>query len=328
MFINDIYFINSTPDGAFETNLMKWDCSETFNATDIYYETFLRIFNQLNKKKLTGSALNSVLVKLYGHLGLNAEQRAERLVSLDKVFVDNDPAEEYDINSLQRDIEGFFKFFSEWKWDISYRFVDTFLRVDDRKAYMKNYFVLQGHVDADAIAEKFSSPEFQKLLRIKYIPKNQANKHIKVYYGPAGTGKTRKACKEADDLCIICSSDMSCTDLLRDFDFDDGKPGYEKSDLWRAIVEGKKIVFDEINLLNRDALKFLQGLTDGKKFFNFMGHKIEIHPDFQIIGTMNLIMGGIAYTLPEPIVDRCSEIVEMKLTPESLVEMLKSNDEE
>ncbi|HOY91367.1 MAG TPA: hypothetical protein PK891_06595, partial [Bacteroidales bacterium] len=86
---------------------MKWDCSETFNATDIYYETFLRIFNQLNKKKLTGSALNSVLVKLYGHLGLNAEQRAERLVSLDKVFVDNDPAEEYNINSLQRDIEGF-----------------------------------------------------------------------------------------------------------------------------------------------------------------------------------------------------------------------------
>lgn len=327
MFINDIYFINSTPDGAFETNLIKWDCSETYNAIDIYYETFLRIYNQLNKKKLTGSALNSVLDKLYSHLGLNAEQRAERLVSLDKVSVDNDPGEEYDVRNLQRDIEGFFKFFSEWKWKISYRYVDTFLRSTDRVAYTKNYFKLQGHIEADEIAEKLDSPEFKKLLRIKYIPKNQSNKHIKVYYGPAGTGKTRKACKEADGLCIICSSDMSCTDLLRDFDFEDGKPGYEKSDLWRAIVEGKKIVFDEINLLNKDTLKFLQGLTDGKKFFNFVGHKIEIHPDFQIIGTMNLIMGGIAYPLPEPIVDRCSEIEEMILTPESLAAMLTSKEE-
>ena len=327
MFINDIYFINSTPDGAFETNLMKWDCSETFNATEIYYETFLRIFNQLNKKKLTGAALNSVLDKLYNHLDLTTEQKAERFVSLDKVTVDNDPGEEYDVRNLQRDIEGFFKFFSEWKWKISYRYVDTFLRSTDRVAYTKNYFKLQGHIEADEIAEKLDSPEFKKLLRIKYIPKNQSNKHIKVYYGPAGTGKTRKACKEADGLCVICSSDMSCTDLLRDFDFEDGKPGYEKSDLWRAIVEGKKIVFDEINLLNKDTLKFLQGLTDGKKFFNFVGHKIEIHPDFQIIGTMNLIMGGIAYPLPEPIVDRCSEIEEMILTPESLAAMLTSEEE-
>lgn len=327
MFINDTYFINTTPEGAFETNLMNSDVIETFDTTYMHYETFSRIYNQLNKKKLTGAALNSVLDKLYNHLNLTTEQKAERFVSLDRVTVDNDPDKEYDVRNLQRDIEGFFKFFSEWKWKISYRYVDTFLRSTDRVAYTKNYFKLQGHTEADEIAEKLDSPEFKKLLRIKYIPKNQSNKHIKVYYGPAGTGKTRRACKEADDLCIICSSDMSCTDLLRDFDFEDGKPGYEKSDLWRAIVEGKKIVFDEINLLHKDTLKFLQGLTDGKKFFNFMGHKIEIHPDFQIIGTMNLIMSGIAYPLPEPIVDRCSEIEEMILTPESLTEMLTSEEE-
>jgi len=327
MFINDIYFINATPEGAFETNFMRSDVTETFDSTHMYYETFSRIYNQLSKKKLTGAALNSVLDKLYNHLDLTTEQKAERLVSLDRVTVDNDSDEEYNTRNLQRDIEGFFKFFSEWKWKISYRYVDTFLRSTDRVAYTKNYFKLQGHTEADEIVEKLDSPEFKKLLRIKYIPKNQSNKHIKVYYGPAGTGKTRRACKEADDLCIICSSDMSCTDLLRDFDFEDGKPGYEKSDLWRAIVEGKKIVFDEINLLHKDTLKFLQGLTDGKKFFNFMGHKIEIHPDFQIIGTMNLIMGGITYPLPEHIVDRCSEIEEMILTPESLTAMLTSEEE-
>lgn len=327
MFINNTYFINATPEGAFETNLMKSDAIETFNITHMHYETFSRIYNQLSRKKLTGAALNSVLDKLYNHLDLTTEQKAERFVSLDRVTVDNDPDEEYNVRNLQRDIEGFFKFFSEWKWEISYRYVDTFLRSTDRVAYTKNYFKLQGHTEADEIAEKLDSPEFKKLLRIKYIPKNQSNKHIKVYYGPAGTGKTRRACKEADGLCIICSSDMSCTDLLRDFDFEDGKPGYEKSDLWRAIVEGKKIVFDEINLLNKDTLKFLQGLTDGKKFFNFVGHKIEIHPDFQIIGTMNLIMGGIAYPLPEPIVDRCSEIEEMTLTPELLTAMLTSEEE-
>lgn len=327
MFINDTYFISATPEGAFETNLMIWDAIETFDITHMHYETFSRIYNQLSKKKLTGAALNSVLDKLYNHLDLTTEQKAERFVSLDRVTVDNNPYEEYDVRNLQRDIEGFFKFFSEWKWKISYRYVDTFLRSTDRVAYTKNYFKLQGHAEADEIVEKLDSPEFKKLLRIKYIPKNQSNRHIKVYYGPAGTGKTRKACKEADGLCIICSSDMSCTDLLRDFDFEDGKPGYEKSDIWRAIVEGKKIVFDEINLLNKDTLKFLQGLTDGKKFFNFMGHKIEIHPDFQIIGTMNLIMGGIAYPLPEHIVDRCSEIEEMILTPESLTAMLTSEEE-
>lgn len=328
MFINDTYFINATPEGAFETNLMNSDVIATFDTTYIHYETFSRIYNQLNRKRLTGAALNSVLDKLYNHLNLTTGQKAERFVSLDGVTVDNDPDNEPVAINLQRDLEGFFKFFSEWKWEISYRYVDTFLRSTNRVAYTKNYFKLQGHTEADEIAEKLDSPEFKKLLRIKYIPKNQSNKHIKVYYGPAGTGKTRRACKEADDLCIICSSDMSCTDLLRDFDFEDGKPGYEKSDLWRAIVEGKKIVFDEINLLSKDTLKFLQGLTDGKKFFNFMGHKIEIHPDFQIIGTMNLIMSGIAYPLPEPIVDRCSEIEEMILTPESLTTMLTSEEEQ
>ena len=43
---------------------------------------------------------------------------------------------------------------------------------------------------------------------------------------------------------------------------------------------------------------------------------------FTIIGTMNLIVNGMAFGLPEPLVDRCSDIQKFVLKAEDLMAAL------
>jgi MoxR-like ATPase len=49
---------------------------------------------------------------------------------------------------------------------------------------------------------------------------------------------------------------------------------------------------------------------------------VHIHDGFQIIGTMNLSLGGMVYGLPEPLVDRCSDAREFMLSPEQLAKAI------
>ena len=113
---------------------------------------------------------------------------------------------------------------------------------------------------------------------------------------------------------------MLPADLMEDFCFEDGKPSFKPSVLWNCMTEGKPIVLDEINLLPFDSLRFLQGVLDGKSEFDYKGRKVVIADGFQIIGTMNLAIGGMVYGLPEPLVDRCADMKEFRLT----ADMLKS----
>ena len=46
---------------------------------------------------------------------------------------------------------------------------------------------------------------------------------------------------------------------------------------------------------------------------------MKIADGFQIIGTMNLIVNDSVYSLPSPLVDRCEDIKEYKLTADALV---------
>ena len=126
--------------------------------------------------------------------------------------------------------------------------------------------------------------------------------------------------EEADGGCIVCSSDMLPVDIMQNFGFADGKAEYSKSDLWKAMEDGKTIVLDEINMLPFETLRFLQGITDGKSAFDFKGNHIDIHPNFRIIGTMNLMVNGQSYVVPEPIVDRCAEIKEFTVNAEELAD--------
>jgi MoxR-like ATPase len=85
------------------------------------------------------------------------------------------------------------------------------------------------------------------------------------------------------------------------------------------MTEGKAIVLDEINLLPFDSLRFLQGVLDGKKEFSYKGHEVKIADGFCIIGTMNLVVNGATFNLPEPLVDRCMDIQKFSLSAGQLL---------
>lgn len=217
-------------------------------------------------------------------------------------------------------------FFKEFEFVPSFRFTNTLAQmllnsVTNGKNYVRNYFALFDSPYKNEVAEKIKSPEFDKILSLfsSVAPTHNINSRFRVYYGTQGTGKTTLATEESDGVCIVCNESTTPADLMEDFDFEDGKATFRKSALWEAMENGKTITFDEINLLPMGTVRFLQGLLDNKSELLYKNKKVQIADGFKIIGTMNLVVGGISYNLPEPLVDRCEEIREFTLTPDMLM---------
>lgn len=227
---------------------------------------------------------------------------------------------------IAQGIENLVSFFSEFQFSPNFRFLNSLgnrLAESNDKAvdYVINYFRLVDSPYATEIMEKVKSAEFKGILADIALatPTKVVNDRLKVYFGTQGTGKTTKALAETGNLCVVCNSSMLPADLMEDFTFDDGKATFHPSALARCMEEGKPIVLDEMNLLPFDSLRFLQGIFDGKKEFQYKGNTIHINDGFKVIGTMNLVVNGVAFGLPEPLVDRCSSIEEFKLTPDMLM---------
>ena len=227
---------------------------------------------------------------------------------------------------ISEGLSNMIKFFSEFNFAPSYRFINTvghMLKIDTAAccAYIANYFRLTDSPYAGEVEHKMESMEFKQILNDiqKATVTKQVNSRFKIYYGSQGTGKTTKAMNETDNLCIVCNSSMLPSDLMEDFTFSDGKATFNPSALCRCMEEGKPIVLDEINLLPFDSLRFLQGIFDGKTEFQYKGQTVHIKDGFKVIGTMNLVVNGVSFGLPEPLVDRCEDIKEFTLTAEMLM---------
>lgn len=218
-------------------------------------------------------------------------------------------------------------FFKEFEFEPNFRFINTLSfkaqkSNNEATSYINNYFSLIDNTYKAEIASKCKSQEFKEILKLFHDyakPSNHINQRFAVYYGSAGTGKTTLAMKESDNRCIVCNASMLPSDLMEDFVFSNGQPTFQKSNLWNCMENGLPIVFDEINLLPFDSLRFLQGILDGKKEFDYKGHKVTIADGFKIIGTMNLSIGGMIFGLPEPLIDRCADIQKFSLTAEQLL---------
>lgn len=218
-------------------------------------------------------------------------------------------------------------FFTEFSFEPNFRFVNTLCNytikdgIDGAKEYITNYFNLVDHQYKTSIVEKMKSFEFDDLLidMQKLTCTKTVNKRFKVYYGSQGTGKTTSAMNETNNLCMVCHSAMLPADLMEDFKFEDGNPSFRPSALQEAMVNGQKIVLDEINLLPFESLRFLQSILDGKTEFVYKGKTINIKEGFQIIGTMNLVVNGCTFSLPEPLIDRACELRKYTLTADSLI---------
>jgi hypothetical protein len=227
---------------------------------------------------------------------------------------------------LLEGIKGLMNFFTEFSFTPSFRFTNTFalMACKSKEAamdYVGNYFALMDSSYVKEVKAKVQSAEFNQIVRsfAQYgQPTTTVNTRLKVYFGPAGTGKTTEAQRESDNRCIVCNSSMLPSDLMEDFIFKDGNPDFNPSLLWNCMEQGQTIVLDEINLLPFDSLRFLQGIVDGKTEFYYKNRPVHIHEGFQIIGTMNLSLGGMVYGLPEPLVDRCAETKQYELTAEQL----------
>jgi len=225
-------------------------------------------------------------------------------------------------------------FFSEFSFTPSFRFTNTFAFMackskQDATDYVRNYFALMDSSYVKEVEQKIKSAEFTQIVKdiAQYgNPSTHINTRFKIYYGSAGTGKTTLAQEEAENRCIVCNSSMLPSDLMEDFIFKDGNPDFNPSLLWDCMEQGKTIVLDEINLLPFDSLRFLQGIVDGKSEFYYKNRPVHIKDGFQIIGTMNLSLGGMTYGLPEPLVDRCSDAKEFVLTAEQLAKSVIGMD--
>ena len=227
-------------------------------------------------------------------------------------------------------IENLIMFFREFDFEPNFRFVNTIVsKAAESKAnaisYISNYFDLMDNLQKEDIKQKMLSPEFDDILNnisVNGVPKNIINKRFRVYYGSAGCGKTTRAMKESNNNVIVCNNSMLPNDLMENFVFKDGKPEFQKSDLWLAMENGTVITLDEINLLPFESLRFLQGILDNKKSFEYKGKSVVIKDGFKVISTMNLSIGGATFGLPEPLVDRAEDIVDFHLTADMLMDAI------
>lgn len=299
--------------------------------TMMEYPQYEELYNAL---KATLAADREGILKDYISAGrfpdvLSATRGAIDAIAAEAPIPEIDPKE-----VLLNGIQHLMDFFSEFSFTPSFRFANTFafMACKSKKAaieYVSNYFALMDSSYIKEVVKKVKSAEFSQIVEniAQYgAPASHINNRFKVYFGPAGTGKTTIAQEESENRCIVCNSSMLPSDLMEDFVFTDGNPDFNPSLLWECMEQGKTIVLDEINLLPFDSLRFLQGIVDGKTEFYYKNRPVHINEGFQIIGTMNLSLGGMVYGLPEPLVDRCSSAKEFVLSAKQLAKAVAGWD--
>ena len=230
-------------------------------------------------------------------------------------------------NARKSFIDKLTDFFADFHFKPAARFINSFVNADDPTEYTVGYFALVNHPDLDAITKKTLSSEFKML---KTTAKGlrtdkRINARFECMYGDPGVGKTVTAIAENPSATVMgCLSGMLDCDLLRTFDFNDenGQPVYRPTALRTAMENGEPIILDEINLLSFDCLRLLQEITDnkGSLYFPCVKETITIKDGFKIIGTMNLVVNGSVYSLPDPLVDRAYRIRHLTVTSEQLAD--------
>lgn len=229
------------------------------------------------------------------------------------------------------------RFFRDVKsFDVSSRFLNTLnIRFHENGhegavSYVKSYFdLIDMATDGQMIVSKMESCEWTEAIEesLMNTPVTKTiNSRFKIYYGAAGTFKTTTAVAETGE-CVICNSSMLPADMFKSFDFVDGVPTFKPSPMILAMQgdeehpNGRKITLDEFNLLPFETTRFLQGVLDGKKsFVTPEGLEVTIGDDFGVIATMNLVVNNEVYGLPQPLVDRASELREFTLSDDQLGE--------
>lgn len=216
------------------------------------------------------------------------------------------------------------KFLSEFSYfrnGVSMRLINTFAIAADKAAALRSYCEVSQMEDLSDLVEKMKSPEFKNVCdAFKPFSPKPVNRRFAVFYGAPGGGKTYAAKKAGETInggevdIVPCSPSMDAADTLYAYrlDYKTGKRGYIPTALLTAMVSGRAVVLDEVNLLPMEARMFLQNILDNKDKVHVMGQELPIADGFFVIGTMNLETGLGSTPLPLPLVDRACVVREFK----------------
>jgi len=220
-------------------------------------------------------------------------------------------------------LNAFLSEFSFFRDGVSMRLINTFARAKDKAEILKSYCAVAQMEDYPDLIEKIKSPEFKQVCDLfKTTPSRVVNNRFAVFYGSPGGGKTyaaEEACKTINGgeyETMVCSPSMDASDMLYAYrlDYETDKRGYVPTGLLKAMLAGRAVVLDEINLLPMEARMFLQNILDNKSKVSVMGVELPIKEGFFVIGTMNPETGMGMTPLPLPLVDRACVVKEFKTT--------------
>lgn len=231
-------------------------------------------------------------------------------------------------NAVEK-LTAFLSEFSYFRSGVSMRLINTFARAKsekEKKEVLQNYCEVSQMEDLADLIEKMKSPEFKEVCKAYtgFSP-DSVNKRFAVFYGMPGGGKTHSAIRAAkiingDGDCevIPCSPSMDSSDVLYAYrlDYKTGKRGYVPTGLLNAMLAGRCVVLDEVNLLPVEVRMFLQNILDNKTSVSVMGVEIPIKEGFFVIGTMNPETALGVTPLPLPLVDRACVVREFKTSAE------------
>lgn len=227
-------------------------------------------------------------------------------------------------------------FMSEFNFVPQARFLNSLARMkkaSEVKDYVIGYFALTNNSYLNDLKEKVKSAEFTDMAEEIVDSTNKViNSRLDILYGAAGGGKTTSAIKDNPEAkVVVCHSNMTPDELFRGFYFEEIKdkdgntigscPVFRGCALKDAMMNGKVVILDEINLLTMDCLRTLQAVCDGKEAVTIGDEVIAIKPGFKVIGTMNLVVDEQVFGLPGPLVDRCSKIAEFVMSDKRLAEI-------
>ena len=227
------------------------------------------------------------------------------------------PAATSAVDKLNR----FLSEFSYFRNGVSMRLINTFAIAADKAAALRSYCEVSQMEDLSDLVEKMKSPEFKNVCdAFKPFSPKPVNRRFAVFYGAPGGGKTYAAKKAGEAInggevdIVPCSPSMDAADTLYAYrlDYKTGKRGYIPTALLTAMVSGRAVVLDEVNLLPMEARMFLQNILDNKDKVHVMGQELPIADGFFVIGTMNLETGLGSTPLPLPLVDRACVVREFK----------------
>lgn len=215
-------------------------------------------------------------------------------------------------------LKNFVSEFSYFADGVSARLVNTIVLAKDKKQALINYCDVTQMEDLPDLKEKMKSPEWGEVeTALSHFKPEPVNRRFAVFYGAPGGGKTyaalaaaRKTNGDGEVEVVPCSPSMDAADTLYAYrlDYRSGKRGYIETALLKAMLAGRCVVLDEINLLPMESRMFLQNVLDNKDEVNIMGVNIKIKPGFFVIGTMNIETGLGIQPLPLPLADRARTI--------------------